>query len=454
MDWILLAISTTCFVCLFIHFGIFSRAEKLFKNFYKVSEIIRSNHISDHWKEKVLPHYSLQLFTQSLIIFTLLLISFSPFAFCLLISILINSQFAMLASSLKGMAVSSCLAIFLAMLLSVKPKKKDYSVTSRVLHQIILGNSLLGEVLFDIEKFFFGSNTSNISAGKHVFIAGLARSGTTILMRTLYKYGEFCSLTYNDMPFILAPNTWRAVSKFSKQKREKKERAHGDGLKVDYDSPEAFEEVFWRTFCGSEYIKKDHLIPMTANNETIIKFRSFISIVLKNKSNKSYLSKNNNNILRLKTIYRSFPEALILIPFREPLQHAFSLRNTNEPFTKKYMTWLSHHEFGPDHRPFIFDKKINNKEDKEKLNYWLKFWIRTYSYILENPPPQAIFISYERLCNDTKNIWEKLSERIDLEPYNDKILFSESINIINEPLPDKLKLEATKLYTKLTNIAL
>ena len=38
-----------------------------------------------------------------------------------------------------------------------------------------------------------------------------------------------------------------------------------------------------------------------------------------------YLSKNNNNILRLPALARAFPQALILIPFRDPLTHAASL---------------------------------------------------------------------------------------------------------------------------------
>ena len=34
---------------------------------------------------------------------------------------------------------------------------------------------------------------------------------------------------------------------------ELKERAHGDGIKVSTESPEAFEEVFWKTFSDEEY---------------------------------------------------------------------------------------------------------------------------------------------------------------------------------------------------------
>ena len=36
------------------------------------------------------------------------------------------------------------------------------------------------------------------------------------------------------------------------------ERAHNDGIKIDLQSPEAFEEVFWRSQLNSKY--KDKII--------------------------------------------------------------------------------------------------------------------------------------------------------------------------------------------------
>ena len=44
------------------------------------------------------------------------------------------------------------------------------------------------------------------------------------------------------------------------------ERAHGDGIKVSYKSPEAFEEVFWMTFNDLE-------------EDTIRKFKKYIQLI-------------------------------------------------------------------------------------------------------------------------------------------------------------------------------
>lgn len=370
---------------------------------------------------------------------------------------LIDGQFITLVSSPKGIVVNSLTAILFAKILSGK-SSRDYGVSSRLLHQIVLGNLFFGETLFDIEKMVHGSKASDVSNEKHVFVAGLARAGTTILMRTLYENGKFCSLTYRDMPFILAPNTWRTLSNVSTKNVEKRERAHGDGITVDYDSPEALEEVIWRTYSGSDYIRKDYLTPMVADGPTVKSFRSFISIILKTEHDKCYLSKNNNNILRLDSIVNAFPEALIIVPFREPLQQAFSLRtqhnkfvNEEDRFVKKYMTWLVHHEFGADHRPFLFNEYLGTEVDTSKLGYWLQLWINTYSYLLEKLPAQAMFLSYELLCDDTEHVWQAMSAKIDLAPYNESVSSSKSISQIQDDMQQDIVARAADIYEELTS---
>ena len=120
----------------------------------------------------------------------------------------------------------------------------NYSWLEQKLHKLALSSQFMREVTFDFES----TNIAPSSAtGDHVFITGLARAGTTILLNALYESNFFASLTYADMPFVLAPNLWSKIS-FKEKDLELKERAHGDGIKVSTESPEAFEEVFWKTF--------------------------------------------------------------------------------------------------------------------------------------------------------------------------------------------------------------
>lgn len=424
----------------------------------KTVKVIRSPGVSDHWKEKVLPCYALHLFLKSILIFGILILSFSPFIVFSVCSLFTDGQFIELVSSFKGIAASTIIAALFAFIVSRAPKG-NYGTGSKFLHHMVLGNNFLGETLFDIERSLF---PPNIAPGKsHVFVAGLARAGTTVLMRTLYENGKFTSLTYRDMPFILAPNLWRRISGFSRQDTGMQERAHGDGLTIDYDSPEALEEVFWRTFCGKDYITENGLIPMTADDETLDKFKTFVGLVLNKTRDNCYLSKNNNNILRLNSIARAFPDALIIVPFRDPLQQAFSLLNqhkkflkkhSEDPFAKKYMTWLAHHEFGADHRPFLFDGINENEENTQNLSYWLMIWINTYSYLMKNLPAQAVFLSYESLCDQTESVWKKLGKQINLSPYTDKISFTKALHPVNEPVPSDLLKKSNDIYKHLEKI--
>jgi len=72
MDWLLLSLSAIGFVWLFIWTRIPGHIKDLQNIVVKTVNVIRSPDISDHWKEKVLPCYSLQLFLKSILIFGLI----------------------------------------------------------------------------------------------------------------------------------------------------------------------------------------------------------------------------------------------------------------------------------------------------------------------------------------------------------------------------------------------
>lgn len=287
----------------------------------------------------------------------------------------------------------------------------DYGFAARLLHRIALGSPLVGQACFDLEKTLRKAPATRDDP--HVFVTGLARAGTTILMRALNETGCFRSLTYRDMPFVLMPGTWQRLSRGFRTQRAARERAHGDGIRVDYDSPEALEEVFWRCFCGSDYIFKDYLAPHAVDDETMEAFVRYVDLVVASAEDPAqvrYLSKNNNNLLRLGAIRAAFPNAVILIPFRDPLQHAnsllgqqrhFSRRHREDPFSRDYMRWLAHHEFGLTHKPFRFradEPAPATAGAPDDINYWLRLWCNTYRFVLENLDAGMTPVCYETLC--------------------------------------------------------
>lgn len=336
--------------------------------------------------------------------------------------------------------------------------KKDYSLFDKILHRLALNFNTIAELTFDLDQKVAGQR--DVNAMPHVFVAGLARAGTTVLMRQLHACGQYRSLTYRDMPFVLAPNIWQKFSSISNRDLSYAERAHGDSLRVNLDSPESFDEVFWRVFMADAYLSTNHMIPHFPEEDLLEKYRRYIGALLASNESLSvrYLCKNNNNVLRLDGIYAAFPNAVILVPFRDPLQHANSLLKQHENFCSlqlqnkfvlSYMTWLGHHEFGRDHRPFLFPNSERNPYSPSTLDYWLFLWQSTYCWLEEKSPSGVFFVCYEDLCTNSK-VWNSIAEIADCDA---DIEESESLSLsrqnIDGIVDQNLLFKASELYERL-----
>ena len=100
----------------------------------------------------------------------------------------------------------------------------NYNLFIKLFHRLVLGSNNIQRTLFDLEKFFFISRTEKINV-KSLFITGLARSGSTILLNTLYDTGKFASLKYSDMPFVVCPNIWSKINFVKKNYYKKKNKS-------------------------------------------------------------------------------------------------------------------------------------------------------------------------------------------------------------------------------------
>lgn len=311
--------------------------------------------------------------------------------------------------------------------------KDTYSPLDRLLHRLALGNRAVAELTADLDRLVARQHVANAdAAGPPVFITGLARSGTTILLQALHASGTFRSLTYADMPFVLAPNLWKKLRGNRAKTTGAHERAHGDRIQVDEQSPEAFEEVFWRIADGDAYLAEDHLAAHEPDGTTLEEFRAFVARVV-GASGLRYLSKNNSNLLRLDALHRAFPEAIVLIPFRDPVQHAHSLMRQHQrfletqaedPFVLDYMNWLGHREFGQGHLPFRFDDDTRVSPDlpPDDLRYWIAQWIDAYRHVRNHLAPGCHLVCYEELCTGDSRILETLGAicGVNAEVFNDR----------------------------------
>lgn len=300
----------------------------------------------------------------------------------------------------------------------------DYSALSKLLHHIVLSLPVIAKSSLDIDTSLRKAKMpDDFRQHNHVFVSGLARAGTTILTKTLYQTGLFRSLNYRDMPFVMMPILWKKISQQHQHQGELKERAHKDGIKVDFDSPEALEDIFWRVFTKNKYIFADHMAPYNVDEEIIESFVAYVYNLCFSSGHDLYLSKNNNNLLRLTSIRKAFPNASILIPFRNPLQHALSLMKQHEQFVSRhqkdrfslsYMDWLGHHEFGLHHKPIYYPNCHQHQYKEDSMEYWLIQWINHYQWALDNAPDGCIYVSYDTLCENPDHMLGVLYQLINI----------------------------------------
>ena len=271
---------------------------------------------------------------------------------------------------------------------------KTYSNLEKTLHRQFLSNNSLTKFLFD--RLFSKSKIFNTElADNHIFITGLARSGTTALLNRLYSSNELSSFLYKFMPFILSPTIANFYSNLNGQKKPlSKDRFHNDGIKISIDSPECLDEIFW--IKTNEKIKISHNKDNIYSKEVLDTYIYLINFLRQFKI-KRMIIKNNNNHTRIEYLSNHFKKAYFLLMYRNPISHARSLlsqhlnfihKQTEEPFILEYMNLIGHNEFGKNVVPFIYptDKKDNWHKiiPKNTLDYWRVQWINTYRWILKS----------------------------------------------------------------------
>ena len=312
---------------------------------------------------------------------------------------------------------------------------KKYSAIDRLLHAVVLGSKTVRKASFDFDRLMFNVLNKNskklIFNDSPIYVCGLARSGTTILLNLLDQVDGLASLNYRDMPFILAPNLWKRINIIGFRKESPTERAHADGIAVGYDSPEAFEEIFWKTYCDSISSGTKCYGLSAPTEDTLSKFSNFRFQVALSKYDENsgkvlprYLSKNNNNLTRLSTLSEE-KNAQILLVYRDPLETAqsllrlhqsFLLGQQEDSFMLQYMNWLGHHEFGLDFKPFCFAASSQNPSlMPDTIDYWLDYWCAIYRYIITHQSKKIYLINHDSMRANPAMFLKKLFRVLRLE---------------------------------------
>ena len=294
-----------------------------------------------------------------------------------------------------------------------------YGYLDRLLHRVAFAHPRLQRLLGEIEDDLFKRSLANVRVERPVFVTGLPRAGTTLLLELLYGSGELASFTYRQMPFVLNPLLWHRLSARAQRAGHARERAHGDAVLIDHDSPEAFEEVLWLNHLADTLFVDGGMRPLDARALGAEFRRAYRRLAEKlvclaaTRTGEAaappprYLSKNNANLARLPAIASVFGDATFLVCFRDPAAHVASLHaqhlrflamHDEDPFAARYMAWIGHHDFGRNFRPILFDAPIETPPT-EPL-FWLRYWIDAYRHALAHAPPRTRFVRFETLLED------------------------------------------------------
>ncbi len=357
----------------------------------------------------------------------------------------------------------------------MKDSVSRYTRIERRLHNLAFSSWFPRVSLSKIESQVFKTRLDTVSGAKPVFITALPRAGTTLLLELCVGTREFASHRYSDMPFLLTPLLWNIFSKNFRKPGNLSERVHGDGILVDINSPEAFEEILWKEFWPSYYQKKRILLWKKAAYPAFEEFfldhmRKLILLRGNERKNVRYISKNNQNIARVRYLASTITDAKILILFRSPGQHAASLLKQHQnfleihekdDFAQKYMHDTGHFDFGKNLRPVDFDGWLSgdNVADPNTISFWLQYWIKAYKHLIDHPCDQVEFFSYDFLCNDPKSGLERLGRILDLEDdralmkYVNRIMNPEPHAVDTDAIASNILDQAKELYLRLQKIA-
>ena len=323
--------------------------------------------------------------------------------------------------------------------------------------------------LSNFENAFF--QVDKVQINSPVFICGMARSGTSFLTHLLNSSNYFSTFKYKYLPFYKTPIFWSYIQNLFYLGQKKRQRLHGDNLKIDTNSPDSFEELIWKNYLEDydikgywQKIEYDQFNELSKNLDIFIK-----KIIRINKVNR-YLSKNNNNIFRVKYLLNKFSNAKIIIVIRNPIDLAFSSAKVHFKFLKYHQTIksfseelseLGHYEFGSQRR--MFNLKENKLLVKKNIRFkTIKLYLEKYidlldfitkNYSKEIDEKKIVILNYDNLkkIDDLSKLFKFLN--IDLNDnmrnyFNKNFVFQN--NTRNEKFRNKINFKEFLNLSKLS----
>ncbi len=320
-----------------------------------------------------------------------------------------------------------------------------------------------------VETSVLADTLDKINIDKPVYVSGLARSGSTILLEILNEVPGMVSQRYKDFPPVFTPYAWhKLLGHMTSGEAKPAERAHKDGILVTQDSPEAMEEPIWMSFFPQAHNPQHNnaLMPGCEDQGFADFYRAHIRKLLAVHNGQRYLAKANYQISRLEYLLDLFPDARFVLPVRAAETHIASLMKQHDLFkrgqsanarARQHLRRVGHYEFGLDRTPIntgnqaVTDEVIALWERGEEIQGWAVYWNDLYAYLagrIEANPKLAAasqIVVFEELCADPTDILGKLIDHCDLG--TDADFLNKAAARISAPTYYKSKFSTEELST-------
>ncbi len=436
IDWILAFFLVLAFVALLEVFGLVERGRQVVEIARKSIETIGNKELDDDAKEAALQRDAKRLF-----VLFFILTAGGAAALAIPMGVIWVLDWLGLASLDAVVDVSISVEFIIAgsvvgiagMVIASRNRRStsSYSSVDRTMHRIAFKTYRMQIPMAEVETDLYADELKKCSADRPVFITALPRAGTTMVLEFLAPLPDFAAHCYRDMPFILTPCLWDRFTSMFKRSSELRERAHGDGMLINADSPEALEEVLWKTFWRKHYgSDRIALWPDSEHEEFEQFFRSHMRKIVLLRSGEEdpatvrYVSKNNLNISRIGWLLSHFPDGTVVVPFRDPTQHAMSLLRQHanflkiheeDPFASLYMRAIGHFDFGENLRPVDFDGWLDSRKTEKPadIGFWIEYWVAGYRHLLQKFDDNIRFLHYEGLCEHPERGLQALADTVD-----------------------------------------
>lgn len=294
-------------------------------------------------------------------------------------------------------------------------------------------------MLGELETRMHRGQLSEVTIERPIFICGLARSGSTMLLELLARQPGIATHQYRDFPLVTTPIWWNFFLNFAARSQRPQPRAHRDLIQISPHSPEGMEQILWDRYAGPANggsrasaanipASEDHLPPPFVRFYT-----EHIRKLLWLRGGTRYASKCNYHVNRIQLLLELFSDAHFVIPTRHPYGHVESLVRQHSQFCEYarhdrrvpiMLAAAGHYEFGPQRFACGLAKIAQDDVEAcwargDEIGGYAIMWTEQYREaleLLENSQlsSQLHVINYEAFCEKPQTEWSRLRDRLHL----------------------------------------